>query len=107
MDMKNVIKILALTGLMSTALVQATEIPADIEVSHGVLFVHWNAPAEEYAKANPTLEVHDESGGILVAAPATLMGTQQISIPAKSHDLSINLGDSSHSEYHIPSDGNN
>ena len=73
--MKNVIKMLAVAGLMTAGFAQAA-VPADINAAPGVLFVNWNATAAMAGKANPMLEVRDESGDLLASVHANLMGTQ-------------------------------
>ncbi len=95
--MKNVIKMLAVAGLMTAGFAQAA-VPAD----PGVLFVNWNATAAMAGKANPMLEVRDESGDLLASVHANLMGTQQVKIPSRTQgNLTVSLGDQS-SDYRIP-----
>ena len=54
MNMKNVIKMLAVAGLMSAGVAQAS-VPADFNATPGVLFVNWHASAAMAGKANPCL----------------------------------------------------
>ncbi len=75
MNMKNVIKMLAVAGLMTAGAAQAS-VPADFNAAPGVLFVNWSATAAMDGKANPMLEVRDESGDLLASVHANLMGTQ-------------------------------
>ena len=83
MNMKNVIKMLAVAGLMTAGFAQAA-VPADLNAAPGVLFVNWNATAAMAGKANPMLEVRDESGDLLASVHANLMGTQQVQIPSRT-----------------------
>lgn len=102
MSMKNLIKTLALAGLMSTGLAQATDIPAEIDSSPGMLFVEWHATPEMSSAANQKLEVRDESGAVLASVPADMTGTQEVGIPFRAQgDLMVSLGSDS-SQYHIP-----
>ncbi|WP_323875797.1 hypothetical protein [Aeromonas veronii] len=101
MNMKNVIKMLAVAGLMTTGFAQAS-VPADFNAMPGVLFVNWNATAAMDGKANPMLEVRDESGDLLASVHANLTGTQQVRIPNRTQgNLTVSLADQS-SEYRIP-----
>ncbi|WP_042013482.1 hypothetical protein [Aeromonas fluvialis] len=99
--MKNVIKMLAIAGLMTTGFAQAS-VPADFNAMPGVLFVKWNATAALDGKANSMLEVRDESGHLLASVHANLEGTQQVRIPSRTQgNLTISLAGQS-SEYRIP-----
>ena len=99
--MKNVIKMLAVAGLMTTGFANAS-VPADFNAMPGVLFVNWNATAAMDGKANPMLEVRDESGDLLASVHANLTGTQQVQIPSRTQGrLTLSLGDQS-SDYRIP-----
>jgi len=99
--MRNVIKMLAVAGLMSAGLAQAA-VPADVNAAPGVLFVNWHASAAATGNANPVLEVRDESGDLLASVHASLMGTQQVQIPSRAQGrLTLSLGDQS-SDYRIP-----
>jgi hypothetical protein len=101
MNMKNVIKMLAVAGLMTAGFAQAA-VPADINAAPGVLFVNWNSTAAVDGKANPTLEVRDESGDVLASVHANLIGSQQVQIPSRTQGtLTVSLGDQS-SDYRIP-----
>ena len=101
MNMKNVIKMLAVAGLMTTGFANAS-VPADFNAMPGVLFVNWNATAAMDGKANPMLEVRDESGDLLASVHANLIGTQQVLIPSRTQgNLTVSLADQS-SEYRIP-----
>lgn len=101
MNMKNVIKMLAVAGLMSAGVAQAS-VPADFNATPGVLFVNWHAGAAMAGKANPVLEVRDESGDLVASVHANLMGTQQVQIPSRAQgNLTVSLGDQS-SDYRIP-----
>ena len=99
--MKNVIKLLAVAGLMSAGATQAA-VPADFNAVPGVLFVNWHASAAMDGKANPMLEVRDQSGDLLASVHANLVGSQQVKIPSRTQgNLTVSLaGDSS--EYRIP-----
>ncbi|WP_421198802.1 hypothetical protein [Aeromonas enteropelogenes] len=101
MNMKNVIKMLAVAGLMTAGFTQAS-VPADFNATPGVLFVNWHASAAMDGKANPMLEVRDQSGDLLASVHASLVGTQQVQIPSRTQgNLTVSLaGDSS--EYRIP-----
>ena len=99
--MKNVIKMLAVAGLMTASFAQAT-VPADLNAAPGVLFVNWHATAAMDGKANPMLEVRDESGDLVASVHANLMGAQQVKIPSRTQgNLTVSLGDQS-SDYRIP-----
>lgn len=99
--MKNVIKMLAVAGLMTAGVAQAS-VPADFTATPGVLFVNWQASAAIDGKANPMLEVRDESGDLLASVHASLMGTQQVRIPSRTQgNLTLSLGNES-SDYRIP-----
>lgn len=99
--MKNVIKMLAVAGLMTAGAAQAS-VPADFTATPGVLFVNWQASAAIDGKANPMLEVRDESGDLLASVHASLMGTQQVRIPNRTQgNLTVSLGNQS-SDYRIP-----
>ena len=99
--MKNVIKMLAVAGLMTAGAAQAS-VPADFTATPGVLFVNWQASAAIDGKANPMLEVRDESGDLLASVHASLMGTQQVRIPSRTQgNLTLSLGNES-SDYRIP-----
>ncbi|MGY3866744.1 hypothetical protein [Aeromonas bivalvium] len=99
--MKNLIKMLAVAGLMTAGVAQAS-VPADFTATPGVLFVNWQASAAIDGKANPMLEVRDESGDLLASVHASLMGTQQVKIPSRTQgNLTVSLGDQS-SDYRIP-----
>ncbi|MCE9956540.1 hypothetical protein [Aeromonas rivipollensis] len=101
MNMKNLIKMLAVAGLMTAGFAQAA-VPADINAAPGVLFVNWNTTTAMAGKANPMLEVRDESGDLLASVHASLMGTQQVKIPSRTQgNLTVSLGDQS-SDYRIP-----
>ncbi|PKQ72139.1 hypothetical protein AOX56_07295 [Aeromonas sobria] len=101
MNMKNVIKMLAVAGLMTTGFAQAS-VPADFNAMPGVLFVNWNATAAVDGKANPMLEVRDESGDLLASVHANLTGTQQVRIPSRTQgNLTVSLAGQS-SEYRMP-----
>ncbi|MDF2393226.1 MULTISPECIES: hypothetical protein [Aeromonas] len=101
MNMKNVIKMLAVAGLMTAGFAQAS-VPADLNAAPGVLFVNWHATAAMDGKANPTLEVRDESGDLVASVHANLMGAQQVKIPSRTQgNLTVSLGDQS-SDYRIP-----
>ena len=56
MNMKNVIKMLAVAGLMSAGVAQAA-VPADFSAIPGVLFVNWHASAAMAGKSNPMLDL--------------------------------------------------
>jgi hypothetical protein len=100
--MKNAIKTLVLAGLMSTGLAQATDIPAEIDSSPGVLFVNWQESPEMTTAAGQKLEVRDEYGTVLASVPADTTGTQVVGIPFRTHgDLMVSLGSNS-SQYHVP-----
>ena len=99
--MKNVIKMLAVAGLMTAGFAQAS-VPADLNAAPGVLFVNWHATATVDGKANPMLEVRDESGDLVASVHANLMGAQQVKIPSRTQgNLTVSLGDQS-SDYRIP-----
>ncbi|MFM4704942.1 hypothetical protein [Aeromonas bivalvium] len=99
--MKNVIKMLAVAGLMTAGVAQAS-VPANFTATPGVLFVNWQASAAIDGKANPMLEVRDESGDLLASVHASLMGTQQVRIPSRTQgNLTLSLGNES-SDYRIP-----
>ncbi|ATP11237.1 uncharacterized protein Asalp_41650 [Aeromonas salmonicida subsp. pectinolytica 34mel] len=99
--MKNVIKMLAVAGLMTASFAQAS-VPADLNAAPGVLFVNWHATAAMDGKANPMLEVRDESGDLVASVHANLMGAQQVKIPSRTQgNLTVSLGDQS-SDYRIP-----
>ncbi|MFG0832661.1 hypothetical protein ACEUC3_10995 [Aeromonas bivalvium] len=99
--MKNLIKMLAVAGLMTAGVAQAS-VPADFTATPGVLFVNWQASAAIDGKANPMLEVRDESGDLLASVHASLMGTQQVRIPSRAQgNLTVSLGSQS-SDYRIP-----
>ncbi|MDR7022159.1 hypothetical protein J2Y64_004117 [Aeromonas salmonicida] len=99
--MKNVIKMLAVAGLMTAGFAQAS-VPADLKAAPGVLFVNWHATAAMDGKANPMLEVRDESGDLVASVHANLMGAQQVKIPSRTQgNLTVSLGDQS-SDYRIP-----
>ena len=99
--MKNVIKMLAVAGLMTAGVAQAA-VPANFSAAPGVLFVNWQASAAIDGKANPMLEVRDESGDVLASVHANLTGTQLVQIPSRTQgNLTISLSDQS-SSYHIP-----
>lgn len=99
--MKNVIKMLAVAGLITAGVAQAS-VPADFTATPGVLFVNWQASAAIDGKANPMLEVRDESGDLLASVHASLMGTQQVRIPSRTQgNLTLSLGNES-SDYRIP-----
>ncbi|MCS3456781.1 hypothetical protein M2366_002887 [Aeromonas sp. BIGb0405] len=99
--MKNVIKMLAVAGLMSSGLAQAS-VPADFSATPGSLLVNWQASAVIDGKSNPMLEVRDESGDLLASVHADLMGTQRVKLPSRTQgNLTVSLGDES-SEYRIP-----
>ncbi|MBR7630083.1 MAG: hypothetical protein ACRC7D_03840 [Aeromonas popoffii] len=99
--MKNVIKMLAVAGLMTAGFAQAS-VPADLNAAPGVLFVNWHATATVDGKANPMLEVRDESGDVLASVHANLTGTQQVQLPSRTQGtLTVSLGDQS-SDYRIP-----
>ncbi|MEI4970982.1 hypothetical protein [Aeromonas caviae] len=101
MNMKNAIKMLAVAGLMTAGAAQAS-VPADFNAAPGVLFVNWSATAAMDGKANPMLEVRDESGDLLASVHANLMGTQQVAIPNRTQGkLTVSLGNES-SSYRIP-----
>ncbi|WP_421345715.1 hypothetical protein [Aeromonas veronii] len=101
MNMKNVIKMLAVAGLMTTGFAHAA-VPADFNATPGVLFVKWHSTAALDGKANPMLEVRDESGDLLASVHANLTGTQQVRIPSRTQgNLTVSLADQS-SEYRIP-----
>ena len=101
MNMKNVIKMLAVVGLMTAGFAQAS-VPADLNATPGVLFVNWHASAAADGKANPMLEVRDESGDVVASAHANLAGTQQVRIPSRAQgNLTVTLGEQS-SDYRIP-----
>ncbi|WP_281705709.1 hypothetical protein [Aeromonas taiwanensis] len=101
MNMKNVIKMLAVAGLMSVGVAQAA-VPADFNAAPGVLFVNWHAGAALAGKNNPQLEVRDESGDLVASVHASLMGTQQVHIPSRAQgNLTVRLGDQS-SDYRLP-----
>lgn len=99
--MRNVIKMLAVAGLMSAGLAQAA-VPADVNAAPGVLFVNWHASAAAAGNTNPVLEVRDESGDLLASVHASLTGSQQVQIPSRTQGrLTLSLGDQS-SDYRIP-----
>ncbi|MFM5551208.1 hypothetical protein ACET8J_12725 [Aeromonas veronii] len=101
MNMKNVIKMLAVAGLMTTGFAHAA-VPADFNAIPGVLFVKWNATAAMDGKANPMLEVRDEAGDLITSAHANLTGTQQIRMPLRTQGtVTVSLAGES-SEYRIP-----
>ncbi|MEI4951643.1 hypothetical protein ACEUBU_19155 [Aeromonas caviae] len=101
MNMKNAIKMLAVAGLMTAGAAQAS-VPADFNAAPGVLFVNWSATAAMDGKANPMLEVRDESGDLLASVHANLIGTQQVAIPSRTQgNLTVSLGNES-SSYRIP-----
>lgn len=101
MNMKNLIKMLAVAGLMTTGVAQAS-VPADLNAAPGVLFVNWHASATMAGKANPMLEVRDEFGDLVASVHANLTGTQQVQIPSRAQgNLTVSLGDQS-SDYRIP-----
>ena len=101
MNMKNVIKMLAVAGLMTAGFAQAS-VPADLNAAPGVLFVNWHATAAMDGKANPMLEVRDEAGDLVASVHANLMGAQQVKIPSRTQgNLTVSLGDQS-SDYRIP-----
>ncbi len=99
--MKNVLKMLAVAGLMTTGFAQAS-VPADFNAMPGVLFVNWNATAAMDGKANPMLEVRDESGDLLASVHANLTGTQQVRMPLRTQGtVTVSLAGES-SKYRIP-----
>ena len=99
--MKNLIKILAVAGLMTAGAAQAS-VPADFNATPGVLFVNWHAHASVDRNGNPKLEVRDESGDVLASVPASLLGTQRVAIPSRAQgNLTISL-DNESSSYRIP-----
>ncbi|MFC5706297.1 hypothetical protein [Aeromonas eucrenophila] len=99
--MKNVIKMLAVAGLMTAAAAQAA-VPANFSAAPGVLFVNWQASAAIDGKANPMLEVRDESGDVLASVHANLTGTQLVQIPSRTQgNLTVSLGNEN-SSYRIP-----
>ncbi|MBL0535542.1 hypothetical protein JD541_21510 [Aeromonas dhakensis] len=101
MNMKNVIKMLAVAGLMTAGFAQAS-VPADLNAAPGVLFVNWHATAVVEGKGNPMLEVRDESGDLVASVHANLMGSQQVQIPSRTQgNLTVSLGEQS-SDYRIP-----
>ena len=101
MNMKNVIKMLAVAGLMSAGVAQAA-VPADFNAAPGVLCVNWHTSAAVAGNANPMLEVRDESGDVVASVHAHLLGTQQGQIPSRTQGrLTLSLGDQS-SDYRIP-----
>ncbi|MGL4353312.1 MAG: hypothetical protein ACRCTP_05175 [Aeromonas popoffii] len=101
MNMKNLIKMLAVAGLMTAGFAQAS-VPADLNATPGVLFVNWHASAAADGKANPMLEVRDESGDVVASVHANLAGTQQVRIPSRAQgNLTVTLGEQS-SDYRIP-----
>ena len=101
MNMKNVIKMLAVAGLMSAGVAQAA-VPADFNAAPGVLFVNWHTSVAVAGNANPMLEVRDESGDVVASVHANLMGTQQVQIPSRTQgNLTVSLGNES-SSYRIP-----
>jgi hypothetical protein len=101
MNMTNLIKMLAVAGLMSAGVAQAS-VPADFNATPGVLFVNWHATAAIDGKANPMLEVRNESGDVLTSVHANLTGTQVVKIPSRTQGtLTVSLGEQS-SDYRIP-----
>lgn len=99
--MKNVIKMLAVAGLMTAGVAQAA-VPANFSAAPGVLVVNWQAGAAIDGKANPMLEVRDESGDVLTSVHANLTGTQLVQIPSRTQgNLTVSLG-SENSSYRIP-----
>ncbi|MGL4249713.1 MAG: hypothetical protein ACRCR1_03505 [Aeromonas sp.] len=101
MNMKNVIKMLAVAGLMTAGFANAA-VPADFNAAPGVLFVNWQATAAAEGKASPMLEVRDESGDLITSVHANLIGSQQVQLPTRTQGvLTVSLGEQS-SEYRIP-----
>ncbi|MGY3859494.1 MULTISPECIES: hypothetical protein [Aeromonas] len=101
MNMKNVIKMLAVAGLMTAGVAHAS-VPADFSAAPGVLVVNWQASAAIDGKSNPMLEVRDEAGDVLASVHANLTGTQIVKIPSRTQgNLTVNLGNES-SNYRIP-----
>lgn len=99
--MKNLIKVLAVAGLMSSGLAQAS-VPADFSTTPGTLLVNWQASAVIDGKSNPMLEVRDESGDLLTSVHASLMGTQRVQLPSRTQGtLTVSLGNES-SQYRVP-----
>jgi len=99
--MKNVIKMLAIAGLMTAGAAQAS-VPASFSATPGVLLVNWHAHAALDGKASYMLEVRDESDELLASVPANLLGSQKMSIPSSTQgNLTIKLGNES-SSYRIP-----
>ncbi|MGY3886462.1 MULTISPECIES: hypothetical protein [Aeromonas] len=99
--MKNVIKMLAVAGLMTAGVAQAA-VPANFSAAPGVLVVNWQADAAIDGKANPMLEVRDESGDVLASVHANLTGTQLVQIPSRTQgNLTVSLGNEN-SSYRIP-----
>ena len=102
MSMKTLIKTLALAGLMSTGLAQATDLPVELHSSPGVLFVDWHGTPEMSNAGGDKLEVRDEYGTVLASVPADTTGTQEVGIPFRTQgDLIVSVGSNS-STYHIP-----
>ena len=101
MNMKNVIKMLAVAGLMTAGFAQAS-VPADLNAAPGVLFVNWHATAAVEGKGNPMRDVRDESGDLVASVHANLMGSQQEQIPRRTQgNLTVSRGEQS-SDYRIP-----
>ena len=99
--MKNVIKMLAVAGLMTAGVAQAAG-PANFSAAPGVLVVNWQASAAIDGKSNPMLEVRDESGDVLASVHANLTGTQLVQIPSRTQgNLTVSLGNEN-SSYRIP-----
>lgn len=99
--MKNVIKMLAVAGLMTTGFANAA-VPADFNAAPGVLFVKWHAAAAMDGKVKPMLEIRNEAGELISSAHADLAGTQQIRMPQRTQGtLTVNMAGES-SKYRIP-----
>ncbi|KUE78394.1 hypothetical protein ACKC5O_13275 [Aeromonas schubertii] len=97
--MRHAIKLLAVAGLMTAGVAQAS-VPADFSAVPGVLMVKWHDAAA--ISGASTLEVRDAAGELLASVPARTMGTQQIALPYRAQGtLSVSLGDQS-SDYRIP-----
>jgi len=101
MNMKNVIKMLAVAGLMTTGFAHAA-VPADFNATPGVLFVKWNATAAMDGNAKPMLEIRNEAGELISSAHADLAGIQQVRMPLRTQGtVTVSLAGQS-SEYRIP-----
>lgn len=101
MNMKTLIKTLALAGLMGSGLALAV-VPADFNASPGVLLVNWHEGTAMSNDGNAKLEVRDESGELLSSVQPSMMGTQYVRIPSRTQgNLTISLGNES-SSYQIP-----